>query len=113
MVRMGLEVGVALFELSRLTMCSPTQIGVMGILQVAARCFLRTARRKETRRQFVGKRLVVHKAVCLGRADRLIVMSHGIERAAFDPGDLRAHEGRAVPEILRASTCPHLELSLM
>jgi choline dehydrogenase-like flavoprotein len=74
----------------------------MGILRVHARYFLKTSRRVETRRQFIGKRLVVHKAVCMGRADRLLVQRFGIEGAAFDPGDLRPHQGGPVLKILWA-----------
>src|ERR1700756_2581952 len=109
---MGFEGGVTLFKLSRLAMGSPTQIGVVGILQVAARRFLITSRRKETRSQFVGKRLVVHKSVRLGQADSLFVKRFCIERTSFDPGDLRPHQGRTAFEILRAMCRPNLELSL-
>ena len=45
----------------------------------------------KARSQFVGERLVVNKAICLRRTDGLFVKAHGIERAAFNPGNFRPY----------------------
>jgi len=77
------------------------------------RDLLETTCRVEARGEFVGERLIVDKAVCACRADGLFVKVHGIERAAFDPGDLRPDQCGAVRKILRAIRRPDLELSVV
>ena len=77
------------------------------------RDLLEAARRVEARGQFVGERLVVDKAVGAGRADGLFVEAHRLKIAAFDAGDLRAHQGGAVLEILRAVRRPDFELTVV
>ena len=74
---------------------------------------LKAARRVEAGGEFVGERLVVNKAVCVGRADGLFVEALGVERAALEAGDLRADQRGAVLEILRAVRGPHLELAVV
>ena len=55
----------------------------------------------------------MNKAICAGRADGLFVETLGIERAAFDAGDLRRDKCGAVLEILRTIRRPDLELSVV
>src|SRR3984957_272896 len=73
----------------------------------------KTARRVEARGQLLGKRRIVDKAVCAGRADGLFVAALGIELAASNACDLGAHQRGAVFEILRAILRPYFELSVM
>ena len=61
----------------------------------------------------MGERLVVDKAVCACRSDCSFVEVHSVERAAFDPGDLRPDQRRAILEIFRTILRPNVELSLM
>ena len=77
------------------------------------RDLLETACRVEARGEFVGERLIVDKAVRVCRADGLFVKMLGIELAAFDACDLRAHQRGAVFEILRAILRPYFELSVV
>src|SRR5437588_759523 len=56
------------------------------------RNLLEAARCVEAGRQFVGERLVVDETVCASRADGLLVEVLGIERAAFDGGNVRTRE---------------------
>src|SRR5580692_11509791 len=102
-----------LFELPHLSISSPTEIAVARVPQIDMRKLFEATRRVEARGQFVGERLVVDKAVGAGRADGLFVKVHGIECAAFDPGDLRPDQCGAVLEILRAICRPDLELSVV
>ena len=92
---------------------SPTQVAVPGVPQIRVRDLLETTCRVEARREFVGERLIVDKAVCVRRADGLFVEVHGIEVAAFDACDLRTHQCRAIFEILRAILRPYFELSVV
>src|SRR3984893_5585932 len=83
------ELRIHLIELPHLAIGSPPQIAVPGVSQVEMRYFIEATRRVEARSQFIGERLIVNKAVGACRADGLFVEVHGIERAAFDPGDFR------------------------
>src|ERR1700730_18643354 len=69
--------------------------------------------RVKARGHFVGESLIMDKAICASRADGLFVKVHGIERAAFDPGDLRPDQRGAILEVLRPNRRPHLELSVV
>src|SRR5262249_25238875 len=51
--------------------------------------------------------------VSAGRADGPFVKVHGVERTAFNPGDLCADQRGAVLEILRAILRPYFELSVV
>ena len=104
------EMWIELIELPHLAVGAPTQIAVAGVLHIHTGNLLETARLVEARCQFVGERLVVNKAVGAGRADRLFVEVHGVERAALDAGDLGADQCGAILEILRAIRRPGLEL---
>ena len=77
------------------------------------RDLLETTCRVEARGEFVGERLIVDKAVCVCRADGLFVKVLGVGCAAFYACDLRAHQRRAVFEILRAILCPYFELPMV
>jgi hypothetical protein len=83
-------VRIELLELPRLAIGGPAQIAFVRLPPINTREILETARRVEARGQFVGERLVVNKCVSAGRADRLLVEVHGVERAAFEAGDLGA-----------------------
>ena len=96
-----------------LTVGSPTEVAVPGVLQIRVRDLLETSCRVEAAGEFVGERLVVDKAILSRRADGLFVKVHGIERAAFDPGDLRPDQCGAVLEILRAIGRPDFKLSVV
>ena len=63
--------------------------------------------------KLIGDRLIVDKAVGAGRADGAFVKVHGVERAAFNTGDFRADQRRAVLEILGAILRPDFELSVV
>src|SRR5262245_35195565 len=63
--------------------------------------------------ELVRDRLIVDKAVCLRRADCLLIEPLGIQFAAFDPRDLRTHQCGTIFEILRANLRPDLELPMV
>ena len=102
----SLRCGYNSVELPHLAIGSPTEVAVPGIPQVPMRDLLETACRVEARSEFVGERLIMDKAVCVRRADRLLVEALGIKLAAFDACDLGAHQRGAVFEILRAILRP-------
>src|SRR6202162_2795008 len=100
-------------ELPHLTIGSPTEVAVPGILQICMRDLLETTCRIEVRGEFVGEGLIVDKTVCVRRADGLFVEAHGIEVAALNACYLRAYQRGAVFEILRAVPRPNVELVLV
>ena len=106
-----LRCGYSRFKLPYLAIGSPTQITVPGIPQIRVCDLVESKRRVETRGELIGERLVVDEAICVGRADRMFVKVLGIELAAFDTCNLRAHQRGAVFEILRAMPRPKFELS--
>src|ERR1700736_3934477 len=99
-----------LFELPHLAMGSPTQIAVAGVLQIHPGDLLEATRRVEAGSQFIGERLIVHKAVGAGRADSIFVKAHRVNIVALDASNFSADKRRAVLEIVRAIVCPSLEL---
>src|ERR1700751_5837820 len=84
-----------------------------GVSHVRMGDRFKTTRRVKSRGQFVGERLIMGKAVSMGRADGLFVEALGIEFASFDPGDLGADERGAIFKILRAIFCPYFQLSVV
>src|ERR1700751_5226680 len=84
-----------------------------GVSHVRMGDRFKTTRRVKSRGQFVGERLIMGKAVGLGRADGLFVEALGIEFAAFDPGDLGADQRGTIFKILRAIFCPYFQLSVV
>ena len=58
----------------------------------------------------MGQRLVLHKPMLARRSNGLLVQTHRFNIAAFNAGDLRAHQGGAVLKIVRAVLRPHREL---
>src|SRR5262245_20179001 len=100
-------------ELVHLAVGSPTEVGVPGFPQISIRDFVETACRVKARGNLVGNRLIMDEAVHVRGADRLFIEAHRVEVAAFNPGDLGAHQHGAVLEILRTILCPYLELSMM
>ncbi|MNR08395.1 hypothetical protein D3C85_1245470 [compost metagenome] len=85
------KVRIHLLELPHLPVGSPTQVAVPSVLQICLGDDLEFACRVESRGEFVGKRLDVHKAVCACRADGQLVKTHRIKFTPFDPGNLCAH----------------------
>src|SRR5512134_228752 len=83
------QVRIEPIELPHLPVGSPANIAVAGVSEIYIRDLLEPTRRIEARRQFVGERLVLDKAVCLCRADSLLVKRHSIEHPVFDTSDLR------------------------
>ena len=77
------------------------------------RNFIEATRRIEARSELVGERLILDEAVGAGRPDGLLVEILGIQRTAFDPGDLRSDQCCAVLEVLRAIRRPDLELPVV
>ena len=80
-----------------------------GVAQIELRDLLEAARGVEARGQFVGKRLVVDKAIGAGRADGLFVQVHGITLAAVEAGHLRPEQCTSVLEVFWAMLRPHPE----
>src|SRR5258708_32130917 len=93
------EVWIRLVEVSHLPDGSPTKVAVAGVPQIQVRELLEPTRRVKARSQLVSDRLIVNKAICTGRADRLLVETLSIELAAFDPRDLCADQGGSVLKI--------------
>src|SRR6266851_2060612 len=102
------EVWIRLVELPHLPVGSPMEITVTGVPQIQVRELLEPTRRVKACGQFVSERLIVNKAICAGRADRLLVKTLSIEIAAFDPGDLCADKCSAVRKVLRTIVGPLL-----
>src|SRR5882762_9082480 len=96
------EVRIRLVELAHLAIGSPTQVTVSGVSQVELRDLLEAPARVEARREFIGERLNVQKAVGAGRADGLFVKAHRLNLAAFNARDLGGYERRTTLEIFRA-----------
>src|ERR1700731_3323014 len=107
------DLRIQLIELPHLTIGSPTEVAVPGILQICMRDLLETTCRIEVRGAFVGDRLIVDKAVFVRRPDGLFVKVLGLELAALDACYLRAYQRGAVFEILRAILRPYFELSVV
>src|SRR5262245_8896578 len=107
------EVRIQLIELAHLAVGSPTQIAVPGAPQIRMGDFLETTRRVEARGEVIGKRLIVDKAVCLCREDRLFVKMLSVDCAAFYSCDFRAHQCGPVFEVLWAILRPYFELPLV
>src|SRR5258708_6279807 len=107
------EVWISLVELPHLSDGPPTEITVAGIPQIQVRDLLEPTRRVKARGQFVSDRLIVIKAICTGRADRLLVQAHRLGFAAFDPGDLCADQGGSVLKISATIPFPSPELGVM
>ena len=80
-------------------------------MSVAGR--FQTACDVKTRRELVRQRLVVDEVICLGRLDRGLVKTFGIQRSPFDSSDLRRDQKGAVFEILRAVLCPFRKLPMV
>src|SRR5712692_7940378 len=77
------------------------------------RDLLETACCVEAPGDLAGERLIMNKAVCVRRADRLFVQTLGIELTAFEACDLGAHQCGTGLEILRAILRPYFELSMV
>ena len=67
----------------------------------------------KARGKLVSERLIVNKAVFVGRADGLLVEMLSIELAAFYSCDLSAYQRGTVFEVLRTILRPERKLLLM
>ena len=100
-------------QLPDLASVSPTEVAVPSFPQVRVRDHIETACRVEARSQLVSERLNVNKAVCVGRADGLLVEMLSIELAAFYSCDLSAYQRGTVFEVLRTILRECFELSVV
>src|SRR5947208_9611879 len=86
-----LKLSIHLIKLAHLAIGSPTQVALPGVSQVEMRDLLEAPGSVEARGEFIGERLILDKAVRVCGADGLFVKMLGIELAALDACDLRAH----------------------
>src|SRR5580692_8375384 len=93
---------VPFVELLDLSVGAPAVITVPRIPEIGVGECLEAARRIKPRRDLIGERLIVDKAVRTRRADGLFVELNGIESSTFDTRNLRVHQCGAVFEIFRA-----------
>ena len=104
---------IELIELPHLAVGTPERIARPRVAQVRRAGRLESALQIKAAGQFVGQRLMVDKAVGAGGLDGPFVEAHGIELAAFEAGDLRAHQRGAVCKVLGAVLRPDRELSVV
>src|SRR5215471_15445253 len=107
------KVRIQLVQMPDLAIRTPSQIAISGFPKIQVRELLESARHVEAASEFVGERFVVDKAVCLGRVDRLLVETLGIQHATFQSGDLSTDKGGAVLEIFGAVFRPDSDLFVM
>src|SRR5262249_50962728 len=89
----------------------PAKITVARVAQTVLRDALETTASVEACGKLVGERLVMDEAIGPRQALGALVEIHRLERAAFQPGDLRADQRGAVSEILRAMLRQDFELT--
>src|SRR3984893_17971266 len=82
------EMRMKLLKLPHLPISSPTQIAVVGVLQIHASDLLESARGIEAGSEFVGERLIVNKTIGARRADGLLVEALGVKLPAVETSDL-------------------------
>src|ERR1700722_5177341 len=107
------EMWIHFIELPDLAIGSPAQIAVAGILQIHPGNLPEATRGIEAGSKFVGDRLLMNKAVAMGRADGLFVKAHRIDVSTLEAGKLGADQRGTVLEIVRAICRPDLELLVM
>src|SRR6187200_934793 len=95
-----------LIELPHLSVGAPAQIAGPGLPQIGVCECREAARRVEAGSELVGERLVVNEAIRACRPDCLFVKTLGVQHAAFEAGDLSAHQRCTILEILRTICCP-------
>src|SRR5262249_3774509 len=100
-------------ELPHLSVGAPSKITLSCVSQVKVRDLLESACRVKVRGQLVGKRRIMDEAIISRRADSLLIQLLGIERTAFDPGDLGANKRGAIFEVFRTIALPRAELPVM
>src|SRR5215475_1476754 len=88
----------------------PALIAIPGFEQIGVCELLETTYCVEPRGDLVGERFIVDKAICVRRVDGLFVELLGLEHAAFDACNLRAHQGGAVLEVFWTGRSPTGEL---
>src|SRR5215472_749597 len=99
-------------ELSHLSICSPSQVGVSCVLQVEMRKLLKATSGVKAGCQLIGEAFDVHESVGARRTDRPFVEALRVEVPIFDSGYLGADDCGAAFKILRAVSYPFLELSV-
>ncbi len=100
-------------ELLHFAVRPPQRKAGARVAEMGKAVLLKAAAEIELARQLIGQRLIVDKAVGVGRLDGLFVEAHGVERAAFDAGNLSAYQRGAVLEILRTVLRPCFELPVV
>src|ERR1700687_3252122 len=100
------EMRMKFFELPHLAGRAPAKIAAPRLPQIRVGSRIEATRRIEAGSEFIGKPLIVNKAVGASRADGLFVEALGIELLAFDPRDLGANQCRPVCERCRTVVCP-------
>src|SRR5262245_46781581 len=90
-----------------------TEIAIPSFPQVRVRDRIEATCQVKARGELVIERLIVNKAVCVGRADGLLVEMLSIELAAFYSCDLSAYQRGTVFEVLRTILRACFELSVV
>src|SRR5262249_48053002 len=112
-LRLLAEIRVGPLELPHLALGAPAKIAVASVAETGLRDARKVSLRVEPGSKLVDERFVVDEAVGLGGAEGPLVEVLRLERAAFQPGDLRADQSGAVGEVLRAILRPDLQLPVM
>ena len=107
------KVRIELIELPHLAVGTPERIARPRVAQVRRAGRLEPALQRKAAGQFVGQRLMVDKAIGAGGVEGPFVEAQGIELAAFEACDLRAHQRGAVFKVLGAVLRPDRELSVV
>src|SRR4051794_27770798 len=100
-------------ELPYLAVRAPAEITIPRLAQMGVGGCLGAARIVEPGCRLMGDRFVVNKTMVAGGANRLLVEAHGVEFAAFDPGDFRAYQCGTVLEIIGAVLGPYYKLPVV
>ena len=107
---LGSDLRIELLELSNLCIRAPAAIARAGIPQVGRRNLLEAALRVKASGPLVGDRLIVDKALGVRRTHGFLIEVLSFEHAAFNPGDFRTNDRRAVLKSHGVMFGPHFEL---
>src|SRR3954447_1984230 len=107
------QIRIKQIELPYLAVGAPAEITIPRLAQMGVGGGLGAARVVEPGGRLMGNRFVVNKTVVTGRSNGLFIEAHGIEFAAFDPGDFRAYQCGTVFEIIGAVIGPYCKLPVI
>src|SRR3954447_17170522 len=107
------QIRIKPIELPYLAVGAPAEITIPRLAQMGVGGCLEAARMVEPGGRLMGNGFVLNETVVAGRANGLLVKAHGIEVAAFDPGDFRAHQCSAIFEIFGAVLRPDCKLPVV